>query len=195
MRRVYLKKKSSRKPMFFDAGLCGWIRSTVAKERWKLPRWMGVDDFFQEGVVVYCKCVRAYRMMGPTPRDDKRRFMAYFKVAFTNRLIDLAVKNMRTPEWAISSVGKEDQDALAAWDKRAAGPATAELEALLALAPPAGLFTDVSGAVVDRGEFSQTLLMKYDLPNDEKGYRIARCRVRETSTQHYRRVRDFLLEA
>jgi hypothetical protein len=95
---------------FLDEGLKRWIINKARKEHWRISSWYDLADLIQDGYLCYAKCRRRYTFLTtknhPGP-DDKRRFMALLKAAFTNHIHTLS--NKRCPElseaWLVHSDG------------------------------------------------------------------------------------------
>jgi hypothetical protein len=90
---------------FLDQSLKGWIINKSRREFWRIAAWYSVEDLIQDGYMVYYKCRNRYSHLTDKPEptiDDKRQFMALFKVSFHNFITDLANDRTATPEEAHS---------------------------------------------------------------------------------------------
>jgi hypothetical protein len=87
--------------VYFDAGLQGWIKNTARQEHWRMAKWYGLADLFQDGVLCYCKCRDKYTRGPPepgfqalntiTPNDAQRRhFMQLVQRSFWNHIMTLS---------------------------------------------------------------------------------------------------------
>jgi hypothetical protein len=73
-----------------DKRLDSWMRAYACKNYWKVAHIYELEDLMQDGYLVYVQCREHYRTSPHVV--ERRHFMALFKTAFRNHVIDLSNK-------------------------------------------------------------------------------------------------------
>ncbi len=129
MRRRQSTRLSSDRSM--DAGARTWLAKTAQQNRWRVQRFMDVDDLIQDGYFVWIRCCRVYPDV-----VDRPHMMALFKRAYTNHLHNLAKKRTREEaELLLCNLPPEMQDTVLSQPKLCCDLST--LLPWLVEAPPA----------------------------------------------------------
>jgi hypothetical protein len=186
--------KMDKADPYLDAGLRGWLVNAVHKHHWKVASWFDFDDLLQEGYLCFAKCRARFEPMHPefeAHDEDRRRFMAYFQMAFNNRITDLQ-QNPRSKlqEIGYAQLSDTQAEGIEAWTESAAELSDASLATLLANAPAeiADMLKQILLDGVADVPYLRTRLRKKFLPGVAtprivKGKR----KIRETTEEHYDR--------
>jgi DNA-directed RNA polymerase specialized sigma24 family protein len=179
---------------YLDAGVRGWLVNTVRQHYWKVASWFEFDDLLQEGYLAFAKCRAKFEPMHKEVEahpEDRKRFMAYFQMAFNNRIIDLQQHpRSKLQEMSYASLSDNQTEGIESWTESAAELSDANLASLLAQAPTE--ITEMLKQILVDGvantPYLNTRLRKKFLPNCAIP-RIVKCkhRVRETTEEHYDR--------
>lgn len=174
---------------YLDPATRGWIVNMARANFWRVASWYDLEDLVQDGYLCYYKCWNRYTFLTcknhPLP-DDKKRFMALVKAAFTNHITNLANRRTAGPEIALSQVTDEEmnQDALSAM--LPAEPEGQSLRCLLNNAPQEliSLVELLSAEGRDTVQYLRTRLRRQAVGGAER-VRRGRRRLRETTNEHY----------
>lgn len=81
----------------FAGVISSWASAYAAKNAWRVEPLMGYDDLMQDAFLVFIKIRDRYPEV-----TEAKHFMALFKSAFRNHIIDLGVKRTRHKEVSAS---------------------------------------------------------------------------------------------
>jgi hypothetical protein len=178
---------------YLDAGVRGWIVTTARKNYWKVASWYEITDLIQDGYLCYAKCRARFIPQEDTPEpthDDRKRFMAFFQMAYINQITDLANSRTKTPETAMAGLSEKQADAVEAWASSASELGGGSLSLLLTQAP-AEIMEMLKLILVDgvaNGPYLKSRLRKKLLPNGANPRMVkGRRALRETTEEHYDR--------
>ncbi len=106
MERICLNKK--RVKLFqpkLDKYTLKWIQKIAWKSKWAIAPWYELDDLVQDGCMIFYKCRDKFtRIPDLPPKEERRRFMAYFMTAFKHHIYDLGKDNVQTVEDTFSTL-------------------------------------------------------------------------------------------
>lgn len=200
---------------YLDTGVRGHIVNVTREHYWKVASWFEFDDLIQEGYLAFAKCRARFvpdwgisdvwgcplspgrlidanqnAHVSPTG-DDMRRFMAYFQMAFNNRITDLQQHpRSKLKEVVYAALPDTQAESLEKLSEQTAELSDANLATLLANAP-AEIAEMLKQILIDGAAevpYLRTRLRKKFLPGSRiprivKGKRMTR----ETTAEHYDR--------
>lgn len=70
---------------YFDYGCQVWLSRFCRKNFWRVVHWYSLEDMYQDGCVVFHRCLTKYG-----DKVCQKHLMALFKTAFTNHVHDLS---------------------------------------------------------------------------------------------------------
>lgn len=176
---------------YLDAALKGWLVNTARKHYWRVSSWMDMDDLIQEGYFCFAKCKAKFKFLMDEPDvDNRKQFMAFFKMAFMNRITDISKDRTDTPEVAVANLPDYQADLVETWTSSANEEGDAPLAALIAKAPAeiAEMFRRILVDGAANVPYLKTNWRKKFLPGCPIPRIVkARRQVRETTREHYDR--------
>lgn len=176
---------------YLEPSVQGYIVKVARKNFWKVASWYEFDDLVQDGYLCYAKCRARFRGNVEPTKEDRKTFMSYFQMAFSNHITDLQQDpRSRQQEVGFASLSDKQVETFESWTESAADLGQGTLATLLAQAP-AEILDILKQILVDgvaEVPFLRTRLHKKLLPNSPTP-RIVKGRrhVRETTVEHYDR--------
>jgi hypothetical protein len=92
---------------YLDDGVRGYIVNKARKEFWRVQSWYELGDLVNDGWLIFCECRERFGKRIKV-KGDAAEFMAYFKRAYDNHIIDLANSRTRTTETNATDAGVDD---------------------------------------------------------------------------------------
>ena len=161
---------------FLDVGMRRWLLNSAKRNFWRVAPWYDLDDLIQDAYLCFYTCRARYVTLTEKDQpsdEDKRRFMAIIKVAFTNHVNILARR--KGPEVLVAELSR-DGESMDSTLERYAGAVEGEAMLLWSLTKaPQELLTLLDFIASDDSKFKR-------YPRNCRRY------LRETTNEHFGRL-------